>query len=79
MNFLELVMNSNNSTAKAMVVKENGALVIISAFYIWGCCGQATPYTCDPVPLADHEVSHHHENTDSTRMATTPPITFVSP
>ena len=66
-NFLGLVMNLSSNTVKVVVMKENGALVAMSAFHVWGCSSQATPYICDPVPLADHEVSYFHKNTDSTR------------
>ena len=66
MNFLELVMNLNSRATEEMVVKENGTLVAMSAFYVWGCASQATPYICDLVPFAGDQVLQFHKNTDST-------------
>ena len=71
---LELVMTFSNSTVKAMGVKKNGALVTMSgALHVCGCSGQTTSYPCDPVPLAGHEVSYLHKNTDSMRNGPLPP------
>ena len=51
MNFFELVMSLSSSTTEEMVVKENGALVAVSAFHVWGCFSQVASYVCDPVPF----------------------------
>ena len=47
MNFLELVMNLSVELVRAevLLVKENGMLVAVTGFHVWGCSSQATPYT----------------------------------
>ena len=72
MTFLELLISSSSGMAEAMVVKENGALVAVSAFHVWDCSGQAKSYIYDPVSLAGHEVSHLHKNSDSARNSHCP-------